>query len=208
MSGKSFSSYHEYVATILAREMNEYFGHSEKMMRHFEQRDISGNPPVYTKPDRTETEERRLKIVVFCAIYVEALANLYLSLKLTKEQFSAVDRIEIIEKWTSIPSLFLPGYSIPRGDALFGNLKTLVAQRNAVAHMQPRISAGNEIIHEGNLPKKMHIHGLIERWDRLPDALIENLAVHDHSLAFVKFRALSHVDEYSTLRKRANQALE
>src|SRR5581483_7538703 len=95
MPADTFSAYHEHVATTLAREMNAYFAHSEKMSRYFEQRDVRGNAPVYTHRDRAETEERRLKVIVFCAIYVEALANLYLSLKLTTEQFAAVDRVEI-----------------------------------------------------------------------------------------------------------------
>jgi len=167
---------------------------------YFKQRDVGGHPPVYTHRDRAETEERRLKVVVFCAIYVEALANLYLSLKLTTEQFAAIDRVEIIEKWASVPSLFLPSYSIPRGRPLWGDLKTLVAQRNAIAHMKPRITARGEIVHEGNLPKKIQIHSQIQRWDGLPAALVENLGVHDHSLEYQKFKVLSHVEEYAEIR--------
>lgn len=175
MSGNTFSLYHEYVATALAREMNAYLAHSEKMSRYFQHRDVRGNPPVYRKQDRTETEERRLKVVLFCAIYVEALANLYLSLKLTNEQFAAIERVEIAEKWASLPALLLPGYSIPRDNSLWGDLKTLVSQRNSIAHMKPRIMTGDKILHEGNLPKRIHIHAQIKRWDGLPSALIENL---------------------------------
>ena len=202
MTGETFSAYHEYVATTLAREMNGYFAHSARMFRYFEQRDVRGNPPVYTDPDRAETEERRLKVIVFCAIYVEALANLYLSLKLTNEQFAAIDRVEILEKWASLPSLFLPSYSIPRDKALWGDLKTLVAQRNAIAHMKPRITARGEITHEGNLPKKIQIHAQIERWDRLPSSLVDNLGAHDSSLEYQKFKVLSHVEEYADIRKK------
>jgi hypothetical protein len=202
MPSVTFSAYHEYVATTLAREMTAYFAHSERMSCYFKQRDIRGNPPVYTHRDRAETEERRLKVIVFCAIYVEALANLYLSLKLTTVQFAAIERVEIIEKWATIPSLFLPTYSIPRSKPLWRDLKTLVAQRNAIAHMKPRITARGEIVHEGNLPKKIQIHSQIEHWDSLPSALVENLGVHDNSPEYMKFKVLSHVDEYAGIRAK------
>ena len=206
MSADTFSAYHEYVATALAREMNAYFAHSAKMRCCFEQRDVRRNPPVYKDADRAETEERRLKVIVFCAIYVEALANLYLSLKLADEQFATIDRIEILEKWASLPSLFLPTYSIPRDKALWGDLKALVAQRNAIAHMKPRISARGEIVHEGNLPKKIRIHSQIERWDRLPSSLVENLGAHDRSPEYQKLKVLSQVDKYAEIRNKAQTA--
>lgn len=202
MTGESFSAYHEHVASSLAREMNAYFKLSDELIAYFNQRDEMGNPPVYRIQDRTAVGEHRLKIIIFCAIYVEALANLYLSLKLTQEQFAAIDRIEIAEKWASIPSLFLASYSIPRDQALWGDLRTLIVQRNAIAHMKPRITNRDEVVHEGNLPKTIRIHDQIIRWDKLPGALIENLRAHDQSLEFQKFRVLSHVDEYAEIRKK------
>jgi hypothetical protein len=202
MSSETFSAYHESVATGLAREMNAYFNHSDKMRHYFAQRDSLGNSPVYTHKDRFATEEYRLKIIVFTAIYVEALANLYLSIKLNDEQFAAVDRLEILMKWTSIPSLFLEGYSLPKGEALFSDLKTLVGQRNAIAHMKPRITKSDEIIQEGNLPKNISVHSQIERWDLLPDGLISNLGKYDTSPEFGKFKVLSCVDQYIAIRKK------
>ncbi len=208
MSGETYSAHHEYLATALAREMNGYFAHVSRMDEYFKQRDIRGKPPVYREPDRAETEEYRLKIVVLCAMYVEALANLYLSLKLKAEQFAAIDRTEIVEKWVSIPSLFLPGYSIPRDKALYEDLKILINQRNAVAHMKPRILAGAKILHEGSTPKKIKIHSQIKRWDQLPTSLVANLKEYDQSVEFANFKALSYVAAYRKIRLEANQARE
>lgn len=75
MTTETFSAYHGVVATALAREMNSYFDHAEAMRCYFDKRDVRGNPLFLTNPQSAETEERRLKIIVFCAIYIEALAN-------------------------------------------------------------------------------------------------------------------------------------
>jgi hypothetical protein len=202
MASETFSAYHEFVATALAREMNAYFLHSKRMEEYFAQRDIRGNQRVYRNQDRSNTEELRLKVIILAATYVEALANLYLSIKLDAEQFAAVDRLEFVAKWTSIPSLFLPGYALPKGGAIFGDLKTLVNQRNAVVHIKPKITNSGNVIQEGNLPKKIQIHSQIKRWDRLPDALVENLGKYDNSPEYGKFKVLSSIDDYAAVRRK------
>jgi hypothetical protein len=202
MASESFSAYHGFVATALAREMNAYFSHSKRMEDYFADRDSRGNPPVYRNQDRSTTEELRLKVIILAATYVEALANLYLSIKLDAEQFAAVDRLELVAKWRSIPSLLLPGYSLPKGGAILGDLKKLVSQRNAVAHMKPRITKSGDVIQEGNLPKKIRIHSQIERWDRLPDTLVENLGKYDGSPEYGKFKVLSSIDDYAAVRRK------
>jgi hypothetical protein len=97
-SMETFSCYHRYLATALAREMNEYFEHSEYMRKRFEQKDKKGNPPVYTKPDYTKTQELRLKIILLTANYIEALVNHYLSIKLDAEEFERLERRPVLKK--------------------------------------------------------------------------------------------------------------
>ncbi|MEI7673610.1 MAG: hypothetical protein WCK00_16000 [Deltaproteobacteria bacterium] len=114
MPADSFSAYHGYVATSLARDMNAYVQHSTRILERSTERDHQGNPPVITTADKKMTYELRIKVTILAAVYVEALANLYLAFKLNEDQLSAIDRTDILQKWVALPSLFLPGYKFPK----------------------------------------------------------------------------------------------
>ncbi|MDQ8195467.1 hypothetical protein QEH59_13610 [Coraliomargarita sp. SDUM461004] len=197
---ETFSCYHQYIATALAREMNAYFEHSEYMKRRFQQRDTRGNPPVYTKPDRMKTEELRLKIILLTANYIEALANNYLSVKLAAREFEAIEQVEILKKWTALPGVFLPEYNFPKDEAMYDALKMLIGQRNTIVHMKPRIMLNGEVLKKGSPSKRFNIHKYIEKWDLLPLHLIEHLGKYDSSHEYMKFRALTFIDDYSEIR--------
>lgn len=197
---ETFSCYHQYIATALAREMNAYFEHSEYIRERLKQKDSRGNPPVYTNPDRMKTEELRLKIILLTANYTEALANNYLSVKLGEREFEAVEQVEMLKKWTSLPGLFLTDYDFPRGGAMYNALKMLIGQRNTIVHMKPRITLNGKVVKKGSPSKKFNIHKYIEKWDLLPLHLIEHLGKYDSSHEYMKFRSLTFIDDYSEIR--------
>lgn len=201
---ETFSCYHQYIATALAREMNVYFEHSEYIFERSKQRDKRGNSPVYTNPDRSKTEEQRLKIVLLSANYIEALANNYLSIKLGAREFEAVEQIEILKKWTALPGVFLPEYEFRKDESIYDSLKMLIGQRNVIVHMKPRITLNGEVVKKGNVSKKFNIHKYIEKWDGLPEQLINLLGKYDQSHEFQQFRALTFIDDYKKIRSEQN----
>jgi hypothetical protein len=200
MAADSFSAYHGYVATSLARDMNAYVQHSTRILERATERDHRGNPPVITTAEKTMTYELRIKVTILAAVYVEALANLFLAFKLNGDQLAAIDRTEILQKWATLPTLFLPEYKFPKSETLYADLKLLIAHRNSIAHMKPQISSGSTVLHEGNLPTQINIHQQIQRWDSLPENLITHLGKFDTSLAFQKYRVASSIDEYAEIR--------
>jgi hypothetical protein len=76
--------------------------------------DVSRHPPLSEEtatPELTMVhyalEQKRANALLLAAACVEAVANLYLGLKATADQFSVLERTTFIEKWTVLPSLFL-----------------------------------------------------------------------------------------------------
>jgi hypothetical protein len=99
-----------------------------------------------------------------------------------------------------LPKQFLPDYVFPRDGAMYDALDTLIGLRNAAVHMKPRIMLHGEVLQKGNHPEKFNIQNYIEKWDRLPRELIEHLGEYDTSLKYMKFRALTFIDDYSLIR--------
>jgi len=91
---------------------------------------ISEHPPLSedtATPELTllyyTRERRRATALILAACCVEAVANLYLSLKTTADQFALLEWAKFLEKWTAVPSLFVPGYSFPKDGELYQDLK-------------------------------------------------------------------------------------
>lgn len=84
----------------------------------------------------------------------EAAINAILALGLTQtnsqELFSEVEKKEITEKWLVAPKIFFPNYDLPKGEALFGTLKYLKKQRNALVHSKIRVDEGDKKILKGS----------------------------------------------------------
>ncbi len=67
-----------------------------------------------------------------------------------QKRFAQVEKEEITEKWLFAPKIFFPNYDLPKGEALFGTLKYLKKQRNALVHSKIRVDQGDKKILKGS----------------------------------------------------------
>lgn len=125
-------------------------------------------------------EQKRATAILLAASCVEAVANLYLGLKATPEQFAVLERATFLEKWTVLPSLFISGYNFPKDSELYQDLKRLHARRNALAHLKEEVSFGGVVLHSGSLPESAgDEHVFVGRCQSLPERLLSHLASFD-----------------------------
>ena len=125
-------------------------------------------------------EQKRATAILLAASCVEAVANLYLGFKATPEQFAVLERATFLEKWTVLPSLFLPAYTFPKDGELYQDLKRLLARRSALAHLKEEVSLGGVILHPGSRPKSAGDEPVfVGRCQSLPERLVSHLASFD-----------------------------
>lgn len=170
-----FSGYHMLLGSTLnqhAKEYQKYYALSHK--RHGDMVEMMDS-----------IEERRIVLAILTASLLEAVANVYLALKLNPSQFAIFEMCSVIDKWVVIPSLILPNFSFPKGGDLHESLTTLIRRRNWIAHMKPQVECNGKRVHKGNCPKTSKSdHQLILGWLALPVRLIDNLAKYDTSAEF------------------------
>jgi hypothetical protein len=136
-------------------------------------------------------EQRRATALVLAACCVEALANLYLAHKTTPEQFAILEWTRFLEKWTVLPSLFVPGYSFPKDGELYQDLKRLNARRNALVHLKEEVSREGSILHPGSHPDVASDENVfIGRCRSLPDRLLAHLASFDETEAIMQVKGV------------------
>jgi len=134
-------------------------------------------------------EQRRATALVLAACCVEALANLYLAHKTTPEQFAILEWTRFLEKWTVLPSLFVPGYSFPKDGELYQDLKRLIARRNVLVHLKEEVSRDGTILHPGSRPDAASDESVfIGRCRSLPDRLLAHLASFDKTEAIMQIK--------------------
>jgi hypothetical protein len=126
-------------------------------------------------------EKIRATALILAACCGEAAANLYLSLKTTAEQFALLEWAKFLEKWTVVPSLFVPGYSFPKDGKLYQDLKRLNARRNSLVHLKEEVTTrGGAVPHAGSHPEAASDeHVFVGRCRSLPDKLLSHLASFD-----------------------------
>jgi hypothetical protein len=135
--------------------------------------------------------QRGATALVLAACCVEALANLYLAHKTTPEQFAILERTRFLEKWTVLPSLFVPGYSFPKDEELYHDLKRLNACRNALVHLKEEVSREGSILHPGSRPDVASDENVfIGRCRSLPDRLLAHLALLDETEAIMQVKGV------------------
>jgi hypothetical protein len=120
---------------------------------------VSAQPPLTEEtatPQLTllyyRLEQQRATALLLAACCVEALGNLYLAHKSTPEQFAILEWAKFLDKWTVLPSLFVPGYSFPKDGELYQDLKRLNSRRNALVHLKEEITRGDSVVHAGSQP--------------------------------------------------------
>jgi hypothetical protein len=138
---------------------------------------------------RQLAEAKKVSFILSCAAFVEAIVNLLFTLKLSKHQFEAIDRCEVVDKWTEIVPFVVSGFEIKRDGQIYQSLKELVSDRNRITHMKPRAKENEEgaVLHYGQLPKysKGKLPEVIEKmkeWRELPKNLIEQVKKADQNL--------------------------
>jgi len=178
-----FSGYHIYLNLALDEAVGEY-------ERTFTE--IQNHPSFTEEIEEDETLglirlQYRLKqkfttTILLAACCVEALGNLFLAIKTTPDQFASLERASFIEKWTVIPSQFLPEYTLPQDGQLYGDLRRLQIYRNAIAHLKEEVIRGKTVVHSGSLPKTASDeHVFISRCRTLPIRLVKHLIKFDQS---------------------------
>ncbi len=143
-------------------------------------------------------QEHRIVLVLLLASYLEALINLYCSFKFNREQFEALEKMPVIEKWTTIPTFTVPSYDLDKSKDLYKNLKDIFSCRNGIVHMRPEFSVDEHLIHPGNASVLQRItHDSMMEWLKVPLALIQNLGAHDNSHDAGSFLAVSEAHDVS-----------
>jgi hypothetical protein len=98
-------------------------------------------------------EAAKAGCILATAAWVEALANLVFTLRLKKDEFEAIDRLNIIDKWTVMMPFVVPAFSLPKEGQLFQALRELIYDRNALTHAKPMATEGDTVVHKGQSPK-------------------------------------------------------
>jgi hypothetical protein len=173
----------------LKEAVNAYASIHAELNSHLPLNEGIGTPQLWKL---TETvEQKRAVVILLAASCVESVANLWLGLKASAEQFAVLERATFIEKWTVVPSYFLEGYTFPKGDELYADLKILHSHRNALVHLKEEISKGGVLVHDGSLLKPTgDEHQFTLRCQTLARRLAEHLAQFDQSVDMSSVMAL------------------
>lgn len=116
---------------------------------------------------------------------MEALANFYLALRSNEEVFKLLEYASVIDKWTVVPCLFIPGYKLPKSEQIYNDLNLLVKMRNAFTHVKPKVVHDGRIIHKGNFPNHLpDDYQFTMNCVSLPLRLLKNLRKFDKTDAF------------------------
>jgi hypothetical protein len=125
-----------------------------------------------------------VNIILTVSSLIEAMANVFLSRHAASDTFSILERATPIEKWETLPKLYIKDYSLPKGETTYQILKLLNQRRNCLTHPKPRMEKGGEILHKGNLFETTHDEfKLHQQFCALPAMLTENMKKYDNDAA-------------------------
>lgn len=173
MKNTEFTAYH----TIIGLTLQKYFTEYIKLRKNAD--DIEGKESLF-KEHGFVFKQYRIVIISLCCIHIESLINFYLAKKTDENQFSILESAKLIDKWVTLPSLFIPDYKITTDSQLFEDLKLLIKRRNALTHPKPMLIIDGEQIHKGNVPKpSKDEHKFTSNCVSLPKRLIINLLKYD-----------------------------
>ena len=188
----------------------------DAVARYAEAREAASKHPPLTEHTATPEltilhytlEQRRAAALLLAAATVEAVANLYLRFKANPEQLSLLERATFIEKWTVVPSLFIPECTFPKDGELHQDLKRLHARRNALAHSKEEVSVGGQASHPGFTPEYTgDEHVFVARCGTLPTRLVLHLGLFDKSQALTSIWAfIGLADVFSETSRRLTTA--
>jgi len=140
-------------------------------------------------------DSSRIIITLLSCSYLEGMINFYIESKTDAEQFIIFDRRPLLEKWVTIPRLFIPQYTLPKNEQLYNDLFLLIKERNAIAHPKPIFDINGKRVHKGDEHKPpINGHEFTLRNASLPSKLIENLWRYDQSDVVRLIKFVSEVD--------------
>lgn len=173
-----FSAYHIYLNLALDEAVNDYERTRTEIQNH------SSFPEETTTLEVTRLhyrlEQKYATAILLAACCVEAIGNLLLAMKTTPDQFASLQRASFIEKWTVVPPLFLPDYTLPRNGELYQDLKRLQNRRNTLAHLKEEVVRGEAVVHPGSLPESAgDEHVFVGRCRTLPLRLVKHITKFD-----------------------------
>ena len=177
------SAYQAYLHLALDEAVSAYEAAHKAVRRHPPLTEETATPELTLLHYSVEMREATALILAACC--VEAVGNLYLGHKATHEQFDLLERTSFVDKWTVVPSLFVPSYSLPRNGQLYQDLKRLMVWRNALVHLKEEVTAlGGSVLHQGSVPNRASDHHVfVCRCRSLPDRLLSHAASFDKTNA-------------------------
>ena len=152
----TISGHHFDLAYALQKAKEDHMALYEEIKEFDPREEYSQYPPkvAYFYAFSRRIFRSETHIVLISASLVEALANMFYSECADSEMFAILERATPIEKWLTLPRLYIPSYSFPKGGKLYNTLKLLISRRNSILHPKPQILKGEGLIHKGNLTKK------------------------------------------------------
>jgi len=178
------SGTHFYLYYAMNKAQVDYLDLYKEMERFNPEEEYPGQEPkvAYFLAFSRRIFRAEVSIVLIASSLIEAMANVFLSQHATSESFSALERATPIEKWETLPKLFIQSYSLPKGERTYKTLKLLNKRRNCLTHPKPRVEKGDIILHKGNLfERTTDEYKLHQDFCALPSLLIENMKKHDMS---------------------------
>lgn len=173
---------HSYLAYALNKAREEHKALYEEIKNFNPKIEYSQYPPkaAYYLAFGRRIFRSETHIILLSASLVEAIANMFYCERADSELFAILERATPIEKWITLPNLFIPSYSLSKSGKLYNTLKLLISRRNAILHPKPQIIKGESLIHKGNLTKKTKDeYKLHLEFCELPSLLVNNLKIYD-----------------------------
>ncbi len=173
---------HSFLAYALNKAREEHEALYEEIKKFDPHVEYSHYPPkaAYFLAFGRRIFRSETHIVLIAASLVEAIANMFYSERADSEMFAILERAKPIEKWVTLPKIYIPSYSFSKSGKLYNTLKLLISRRNSLLHPKPQMIKGEGLVHKGNLTKKTKDEYTLHLdFCELPSLLLKNLKTHD-----------------------------
>ena len=179
---------HSALLDSICREIDDYLSYYAEVIET-----VGGEPS-----GNSRLEERRTVITLLLASYTEAVINMYCAFGFAPDQLRVIDRMPVVDKWTTAPSFRVKSYVFDKSGELYADLRSLVKCRDAIVHMRPQYSVDDELVHSGNAAALEKIsHESVMKWIMLPGKLVDLIKAQDKSFAGDTLQSISDVWELS-----------
>ena len=176
---------HSFMFYALHKEKNDYKARVNEIKAFNSEKKYSEDSLTNGYKFAAQLFRRENNIVLIAHSLIEAMANMFYSKYADSETFAILERSKLIEKWVTLPKLFIPSYIFQKDVKEYEILDKLIKRRNSLAHAKPKISKGNDVLQKGNLHKKTtNEYNLHLSFCSLPKGLVDNLKSHNQNAGF------------------------